>query len=297
MLRTRLWMGAVLIALAVGVLVLDQWMAPWYPFLLVLLLVLSLAASWELVQLLRAAGWTRGEGKESSCPPARLCCAAVAVVILANWPAHVLGPDTAERGPWPWILGAFTGVVLVVFLVEMARFREPGTSVVRMGLTVWVTAYLGVLPSFFAQLRWLGGTSAEGSAPRSTLALALAIFVPKCGDIGAYFTGRLLGRHQMSRILSPKKTWEGAAGATVASVLVAVGIQALGPVLRGGWCAAVGFGLTVGTAGLLGDLAESLVKRDCQQKDASQVMPGFGGLLDVVDAVIFAAPVAYWWVA
>jgi phosphatidate cytidylyltransferase len=115
------------------------------------------------------------------------------------------------------------------------------------------------------------------------------------GDTGAYFTGRLLGRHKMAPVLSPKKTWEGAAGGMVAAVLTALGINALGPVLHP--LAAVGFGLTVGIAGLLGDLAESLIKRDCQQKDASQIMPGFGGVLDVVDAIIFAGPVAYAWLA
>ena len=58
---------------------------------------------------------------------------------------------------------------------------------------------------------------------------------------------------------------------------------------------AVGFGLVVGLTGILGDLAESLIKRDCQKKDASAVVPGFGGVLDVVDAIVFAAPVVYWW--
>jgi phosphatidate cytidylyltransferase len=58
---------------------------------------------------------------------------------------------------------------------------------------------------------------------------------------------------------------------------------------------AIGFGLTVGLAGVLGDLAESLIKRDFRQKDAAQTVPGFGGVLDVVDAVVFAAPVVYWW--
>jgi phosphatidate cytidylyltransferase len=59
--------------------------------------------------------------------------------------------------------------------------------------------------------------------------------------------------------------------------------------------AALGFGVTVGGAGVLGDLAESLIKRDCQKKDASQAVPGFGGVLDVVDSVLFAAPLAYLW--
>src|SRR5207248_385801 len=101
------------------------------------------------------------------------------------------------------------------FLVEMARFREPGESVVRIALTVWIAAYLGLLPSFLAQLRWPAGTGfspAGREVARGTTALALAVFVPKCCDIGAYFTGRFLGRHKMSPVLSPKKTWEGAAG-------------------------------------------------------------------------------------
>ena len=76
---------------------------------------------------------------------------------------------------------------------------------------------------------------------------------------------------------------------------VAVLINAFWPVLPGGWLGAVGFGLTVGLAGVLGDLAESLLKRDLQTKDASQAVPGFGGVLDVIDSLLFAAPVAYLW--
>jgi phosphatidate cytidylyltransferase len=302
MLRTRLWMGALLIALAVGALVVDRWLAPWYPFLFVIILGLALLACRELLDLLRAAhpGGVKSETGEAPpdalCPPGWLCYTAVAAVVLANWPAHLL-PAPAGREPWAWVAGAFAGVVLAAFLAEMATFREPGTSVPRMALAVWVVGYLGLLPSFFAQLRWLPGLATADDTTRGSLALALAIFVPKFGDTGAYFTGRLLGRHRMTPVLSPKKTWEGAAGAMVASVLTAVGLDALGPVLRGGVWAAVGFGLSVGLVGLLGDLAESLVKRDCRRKDASQVMPGFGGVLDVVDSVIFAAPVAYWWLA
>jgi phosphatidate cytidylyltransferase len=298
MLRTRLWMGALLIGLAVGALIVDRWLAPWYPFLLVIVLALSLLACLELLHLLRAARFTTVKSETGAappnalCPQAWLCYTAVAVVVLANWPAHLPG---GSGDAWPWVTGAFAATVLTAFLTEMATFREPGTSVLRMALAVWTVSYLGLLPSFFAQLRWLPGLTTEQDTTRGSLALALAIFVPKFGDVGAYFTGRFLGRHRMTPLLSPKKTWEGAAGAMVASVLTAVGLDALGPVLRGGVWAAVGFGLSVGLIGLLGDLAESLIKRDCGQKDASQIMPGFGGVLDVVDAVIFAAPVAYWW--
>jgi phosphatidate cytidylyltransferase len=164
----------------------------------------------------------------------------------------------------------------------------PGESVIRIALTVWLAAYLGLLPSFLAQLRWL-------SHQQATTALALAIFVPKCGDSAAYFAGRFLGRHRLTPTLSPKKTWEGAVGGLAASVLAAIGIDRLAPVVRGGIFSAAGLGAALGIAAMLGDLAESLIKRDCYQKDASQVVPGFGGVLDIVDSILFAAPVAYWW--
>jgi phosphatidate cytidylyltransferase len=164
-------------------------------------------------------------------------------------------------------------------------------------LTVWIVGYLGLLPSFLTQLRWLDGTASGSNDQWGAVAIAMAIFVPKVCDIGAYFTGRFLGRHRMTPILSPKKTWEGAAGGLVASVLTAIGIDRLGPtpVLQSDLILEVGFGITVGLVAMWGDLAESLIKRDCRQKDASQVVPGYGGVLDVVDSVMFAAPVAYWW--
>ena len=284
MLRTRLWMGAVLVALAAAVLFLDQGLAPWYPFLFVLLLVLAQAACFELLQLLPA----------ERRPPRWLSHAAVAGLLLLNWLPRVgLGGWTAD--PWPFVAGGLAAVVLAAFLAEMAVYREPGESVTRIAFTVWLACYLGFLPSFFAQLRWIAGGSTPHAGDPGTVALAMAIFVPKCGDIGAYFTGRLVGRHRMAPVLSPKKTWEGAAGGLAASVAAAVALNRLGPVLRGGIAAEIAFGLTVGVAGLLGDLAESLIKRDCGQKDASHAVPGFGGVLDVVDAVVYAAPVAYGW--
>jgi phosphatidate cytidylyltransferase len=278
MLRTRLWMGAVLIGLASGVLAVDQYLGPWYPFLFVFILALALAACHELLQLLgpvlRLPGW--------------LGYASVAALVAANWPAHLLG----NRFAWLWVAGTFAAVVLSSFLVEMATFREPGGSVARIALTIFVAVYLGLLPSFLVQLRWPSSEGPE-DARRCTVALALTIFVPKCCDIGAYFTGRLFGRHRMTPVLSPKKTWEGLAGGLLVAALAAFGINSFGRELND--LAALGFGVTVGGAGVLGDLAESLIKRDCQKKDASQTVPGFGGVLDVVDSVLFAAPVAYCW--
>jgi len=196
-------------------------------------------------------------------------------------------PLPTAASSWGPVLLVFVGTLLTTFLAEMYRFREPGSAVPRLALTVFVVAYLGLLGSCFARLRWL--------PEHSGLILTLTIFVPKCGDIGAYFTGRFLGRHRMTPILSPKKTWEGFAGGLLASMLTAVGLSYAGPVFASGIPEAAAFGAVVGVAGVLGDLAESLIKRDCQTKDAANSIPGFGGLLDVIDSVLFSAPVAYLW--
>lgn len=301
MLRTRLWMGTVLVVLAAGMLLIDEHLSPWFPFLFVMLLGLSMAACYELVHLIEPARR----------PQAWLCYVAVVVVIAANWPAHVMGVKitpvlTLEgfrqgdviaipvREQWLWLVGAFSAVILAAFLMEMASFREPGGVLGQIALVVFIAGYLGLLPSFLAQLRWLRGENPLVG----TMALALAIFVPKVCDIGAYFTGRFLGRHKMAPVLSPKKTWEGAAGGLAAATGIAIVLDRITEVspLRGNLALEIGFGLSMGIVSMLGDLAESMIKRDCGQKDASQAVPGFGGVLDVVDSVIFPAPLAYVWI-
>jgi phosphatidate cytidylyltransferase len=277
-------MGALLILVALAVLVIDNYLAPIYPLLLVLLLLLSAAACYELIRLLDPV-------RRPHPFPTTL---AVWLVLFSNWLPHFFSRETPWLGhdPWHWIVAATVVTLLGAFLYEMATFRDAATSVERLSLMYWSGAYLGFLPSFFAQLRWLGDRPAQGSC-----ALALAIFVPKCGDIGAYFSGRRFGRRPMAPVLSPKKTWEGAVGGVAASVLAAIVIDRALASMLSGILAEIGFGITVGIAGMLGDLAESLIKRAGQFKDASQSIPGFGGFLDVLDAIIFAAPVAYAWLA
>jgi phosphatidate cytidylyltransferase len=127
---------------------------------------------------------------------------------------------------------------------------------------------------------------------------SLAIVVKMC-DIGAYTFGRLLGRRKMTPVLSPGKTWEGAVGGLAFACLGSwLALNWLAPALSAGlaprsaWCW-LGYGLFVGIAGILGDLAEPLIKRDVGRKDSSAWMPGFGGVLDLLDSVLFAAPVAF----
>ena len=117
----------------------------------------------------------------------------------------------------------------------------------------------------------------------------------KSTDIGAYFGGRALGRHKMIPWLSPGTTWEG----LFFGVLTAGGVAAaMGHSLPGHgmamapWQGFV-FGAIIGAIGQVGDLLESLMKRDAEVKDSGRLIPGFGGVLDVIDSPLFAAPFAY----
>jgi len=149
---------------------------------------------------------------------------------------------------------------------------------------------VGVLFSFLIQLRLMWGIGA----------LASLIIVVKMGDTGAYTVGRLIGRRKMAPVLSPGKTIEGAVGALAFACFGAyAAFQWLVPALATGeghastawgW---LPFGLLVGLTGLFGDLAESLIKRDAGCKDSSRWLPGFGGVLDIFDSILFAAPVAW----
>jgi phosphatidate cytidylyltransferase len=122
--------------------------------------------------------------------------------------------------------------------------------------------------------------------------LTLALVIPWLGDTGAYFAGRAFGKTPLHRRVSPKKTVEGMVGglvATVAGVFVmrAMALPDLSPVT------CVLLGTTLGCAGVLGDLAESLLKRSFDVKDSGWIMPGHGGLLDRIDSVLFVGPLLY----
>jgi phosphatidate cytidylyltransferase len=122
--------------------------------------------------------------------------------------------------------------------------------------------------------------------------LMFTLLVNWAGDIGAYYVGRSLGKHRLAERISPKKTWEGAAGSLLASALIAgaylmrfIGGTATAPALA--------VTLTANAAGQLGDLAESAIKRGANVKDSGSLLPGHGGMLDRVDSTLFALPVVY----
>jgi phosphatidate cytidylyltransferase len=123
----------------------------------------------------------------------------------------------------------------------------------------------------------------------------LAFVLAWANDITAYFTGRFLGRHQMFPRVSPRKTWEGFAGGVVGSVAGALAVLALDPAgdLRLGPRDAVVLGAVAAVLGPVGDLAESMLKRAAGVKDSGKLLPGHGGLLDRIDALMFVAPWAW----
>lgn len=272
--RTRIIVGWTLALAATAILVVDGWLAPWFPCLFACLMIVGVVATRELVRLFPAA----------MRPREWVAIGGTCLILGSSFAGAALADGSRLRMEY-----LFVAMFLIAFLVEMFLFTEPNHAVPRLALTAFVFVYLGVLGSFIAQIRWLG------DPVRTGYMLAATMFVPKWCDIGAFFTGTFLGRTKMTPHLSPKKTWEGFAGGLLLAVIGALIVNHLSDVFKHGMVEAVAFGLTMAVVGVLGDLAESLIKRDCQTKDAAQSIPGFGGLLDVIDSVLFAAPVAFVW--
>lgn len=260
-----------------GVLVLDNRWAPYFPCLAVVAILVITLAAIEMASLLRSLPLQVHRS---------ICVGGSLLVCGANWATS--SPHGAAILP---SLAVFVAVAMASLLWGAWAYQAPGDSLPAVLGHVFVIFYVGVLGAFLVRLRWLGAAPIDGA-----LALALTIFTPKFCDIGAYFVGRSLGQHKMAPRLSPGKTWEGFAGGVVTALLLALLVTALGrywgaTILSPG--RAVLFGLALGIVGPLGDLVESLIKRECGQKDASAHVPGFGGVLDIVDSVLFSGPVAY----
>ncbi len=270
MLHWRLLLGTLIIAALVGLCWLDHLAAVPGIWLMPVAIVLVVMASGEMLRLAEAAGL---------CPLAPAVYGGNLLLIVSNWMFAFCG-----------MLFALAIGAMAILMGEIRRYEKPGGVTADMAAAVFALVYVGVMFGFVVQLRMSWGIAA----------LASLLIVVKLGDIGAYTVGRLFGRHQIAPVLSPGKTVEGAIGAlTFACFGSWVTFRWLVPWLAGegaaagpwwGWTA---FGLLVGTAGLLGDLAESLIKRDVGWKDSSSWLPGFGGVLDILDSILLAAPVAW----
>jgi phosphatidate cytidylyltransferase len=287
MLRWRITLGVIFSVAIAGLCWADaQGQSPG-AWLLPLVVVIALLATDELSRMLAA---------RASAPLSVVTYAGNAAIVLAAGAAHWWSQADADRWGWPAL--ALAGAMIAVLAEEVYRYREPARQTERLAAAAFALVYIGVLLVFAVQLRFVEPVGAVGLG-----AIASLILVVKMCDIGAYTVGRLFGRHKMAPHLSPGKTIEGAVGGLLFSVFAAwLSFVVICPRIEGvtarqfdawQW---LGFGITVGAAGMLGDLAESLLKRDLGRKDSSTWMPGFGGVLDLLDSILVAAPVAYvWW--
>ncbi len=293
MLHWRLLLGVLLIAALVGLCWLDHLAALPGSWLMPVAVLLAVLASGEILRLCRSAGlkpigWVVYFGN------ILLVASPWFVVLGRRFLGEAGAADEQELGveetAWPMLVLA--ACVLAAFLGEMRRYDRSKGVTANLGATVLSMVYVGLMLAVVVQLRLVWGIGA----------LASLVIVVKMGDTGAYTIGRLLGRHKMAPVLSPGKTIEGAIGAVAFSTLGAWASFAwLVPWLCGRELAAVLtpwwgwglFGVVVGIWGMFGDLAESLLKRDAESKDSSSWLPGFGGVLDVLDSILLAGPVAY----
>ena len=286
MLGWRLFLSAIIVPSLVGLMVWDARLGAAAPVLFVLCWLIGLRGSWELLALVKQI---TGDPRFL---PVAVC---VTILMLATWGPHWLLVINSSHPAWnalPSLAQVFAGCVLLLFIVRVFRFREPGGQVEGLVFELLAVTYVGLLLSVTAHLRWFG------PAGNGYLSLGTLVISTKMGDIGAYTLGRLFGRRKMAPHLSPGKTWMGAVGAVIGGILGAVLWLRLASPLFDltwqsiWWMSAIVFGAVMGVVGLFGDLAESLIKRDVGVKDSAALMPGFGGLLDLLDSILFAGPVA-----
>jgi phosphatidate cytidylyltransferase len=292
MLRWRLSLGTLIIAALAGLCWLDSRAEVAGIWLLPVLVLLAMLATQEVLRLARSGGlqplgWAVYLGN--------------LLVVLGQWIPSV-GSQAAR---WLGFPGAsaqrcaeLAGVaplwtlavgVLLIFVGEMRRYEKPGGVLANLAVAVFALVYVGVMLAFAVQIRVMWGLGA----------MAAWIIAVKMGDTGAYTVGRMIGRHKMAPAISPGKTIEGAFGALLFSCLgawasftwlVPLGGNPTADATSWGW---LPFGLLMGAVGMAGDLAESLLKRDAGCKDSSSWMPGFGGVLDILDSLLLTAPVAW----
>lgn len=191
-----------------------------------------------------------------------------------------------------WLVFVFT--VTAALLLQLTR-KNNDTSLHDVSATIFGVIYCGVLPGISVHIRHLS-LGDDGWPMHGIEFVVVTIFISKVSDVGALLTGSRWGRHKLIPRLSPGKTWEGAVGGLAFSVFLLQFMAAVEPrmALAGlGWAGMLGLSALLAAAGLGGDLIESSFKRNSRRKDAGTGVPGFGGILDLTDSLLVAAPVMY----
>jgi phosphatidate cytidylyltransferase len=278
-------------ALAMGAVVLGAAFFLPAAGVVVLLVLIAVAAILEFYRLLDVAG----------IPSFRVvgALAAVALVAATGWSLVV------RRAPG---LPVFEAEIFVLFItvitVLLRQFPQKHNPqpLATVACTLLGILYVPLLFNFFTKLAFTWDPVSPGQIVSAT-GIALPIYlivVVKATDIGAYFIGSRLGRHKLIPRISPGKTWEGFIGGILMGLLASVMYHAASGGRLGvvAWSRldAVALGLLLPLIGTVGDLTESLLKRAAGAKDSGATVPGMGGLLDVLDSLLFAAPVLYFYV-
>lgn len=281
MFRSRIIFGPIMIVSLLGLFWLDNAVeraggAPGLTLTVAFVAIILLGAR-ELAILLRARQ-VRCSGPLMGVGAAGLCLITAAAPL---WNVRV-------QNPLQWTLAAYASwaflLLIAALLLHGFRLRQAQGAMASAGAALLALTYLGVPPACYLLIR----------QQHDAWVLAAILLITKACDIGAYFTGSLIGRRKLIPWLSPGKTWEGLLGGVALAAALAVALA-----LFAGWPAlpaAVSAGLLAGL-GQLGDLIASLFKRDAGLKDASSLVPGFGGVLDILDSPLLVGPVAYWLLA
>jgi phosphatidate cytidylyltransferase len=173
---------------------------------------------------------------------------------------------------------------LFLFVLQFTR-RDSSEALVSIAVTVFGLLYIAWFFSFFVNIKFM---------PHGSLLVAFLVFVTKMGDVGAYFIGGSMGKHSLIPRISPYKTVEGTIGGLVFSVAAALASKFYLPGFH--YVHLFTLGLLLGILAQVGDLAESLLKRACEVKDSGKNLSGFGGMLDLIDSLIFTAPIFYFYI-
>jgi phosphatidate cytidylyltransferase len=278
--RTFLQRSASTVVL-VALITLAFWLSqPWILF--GLFATLSLGALAEYFHLFSDAGFRRFRPH--------------AFVVAITYLALLFSPHWGHELP---LQGELDGLAIAALMILMIFFRvrhplEGFRSLDEIAATLLGFCYCILLFSFSPKIYLLPATTA-GGLPASSFYLIHLVAVTKMTDAGAYLVGSAIGRQKLVPHVSPGKTWQGFWG----SLVFAVGGSYLGWWFLGDRIPLVGpvgagvLGLSLALVAVLGDLAESIMKRSLAVKDSGHVMPGIGGVLDLVDSIIFTAPVYY----
>jgi phosphatidate cytidylyltransferase len=294
LLKWRLILGAVFIAALGGLCWLDATPARPGVVLLGLALVVAALAAGEMRRIYARRGVVLASSSVYMGSLLPVIVSGVPVI----FPGVSLNPTVGYLG---WLAFGLCFGLMATFAGEMRRYDAPGHSIVNVAHAALSVLYIGGLVGMLVQLRIVHAPNSVAGW-RGLYPLLATIATVKLSDIGQYAVGRTIGRHKLAPLISPGKTWEGAVGGIgLATLIAAALINAINEHVHGvrpaHFLVIWAFALTVAVAGLLGDLAESLLKRDAGVKDSSDWMPGFGGVLDLLDSILFAGPVAYmWWV-